>query len=819
MHRRSRSKSSSPGDAPRPRYSASPALIPTNGGDISSSTPSPPLSLPPSPARFATNGTTSIPFGQSMHSFNSQSAPSRGSSISLSNLGIGDRTKKRLSVTATSSRAAATAARSDDDRAAQESRYRITLIAWEKALDEDLDSVPWKRKHLMRLFSRCASESDYNSTGAGSFDMDLPLSLLPQEVLERLSSLLRRPLVRLGAESQRLAARFGRCSRHEVVLASKLVLPTALAEVGVQAAVRAYSLFGVSMQRFGYSKSARSGLSLPAGAFHRWMLDSGIARVVSECASLYLCAVVETLAVELFRRVVLNLNGDEDPSDEGQLNREVVERRISADSELWSLLQPHAYLVPSRQPRLPVISSSSNESPSSPLLAAVSSATPLSPRRAAEQPPAGAEAPVRLGSQPPETPPARGSSVARGDTDGSSTFARGTRPGSGRSSARRSVRASSRRLDAQPLVVTTVRSRSELVPLVARALYYLQPKQTAQNHVVLAPTALDSLFYFMSSARTRSQPAQSGYHARSTPFSVDVRAPEVLPGLGEWLRIILLLIEHRRSPVADEDDVRQAARLLLPGVDCMPRLLRLDEMQCVSQSLDAEKCAIQFQQDLAFRMLSCGRSDLIRDSIPLLGKLGVDSFNMQGLTPLMYAAASGDDAMVQLLLQANANPNVSVKIGEQKGWTALTFAVLHGHTAVVKDLLEFRANPEGSYMPSQENTTDTPLQLASAGGQLDIVGLLLAYGADPFVITLRSNMKSTAVNSQWWQGSGNSFALASSHGHRKVLKKLLAQPPPSTRSCDMLSLEEILAEGGLFLRQWPSVQKLVSSKLTQVSNK
>ena len=28
----------------------------------------------------------------------------------------------------------------------------------------------------------------------------------------------------------------------------------------------------------------------------------------------------------------------------------------------------------------------------------------------------------------------------------------------------------------------------------------------------------------------------------------------------------------------------------------------------------------------------------------------------------MYAAANGDDAMVQLLLQANANPNLSVRV-------------------------------------------------------------------------------------------------------------------------------------------------------------
>ena len=33
---------------------------------------------------------------------------------------------------------------------------------------------------------------------------------------------------------------------------------------------------------------------------------------------------------------------------------------------------------------------------------------------------------------------------------------------------------------------------------------------------------------------------------------------------------------------------------------------------------------------------------------------------VQGLSPLMYAAANGDEALIQLLLQAKANPNLAV---------------------------------------------------------------------------------------------------------------------------------------------------------------
>lgn len=55
------------------------------------------------------------------------------------------------------------------------------------------------------------------------------------------------------------------------------------------------------------------------------------------------------------------------------------------------------------------------------------------------------------------------------------------------------------------------------------------------------------------------------------------RAYVVLPPLVEWVRVASAHAEYRHALLIDKDDIMQAARLLLPGVDCPPRPIVSDE--------------------------------------------------------------------------------------------------------------------------------------------------------------------------------------------------------------------------------------------------
>ena len=161
----------------------------------------------------------------------------------------------------------------------------------------------------------------------------------------------------------------------------------------------------------------------------------------------------------------------------------------------------------------------------------------------------------------------------------------------------------------------------------------------------------------------------------------------------------------------------------------------------------------------------------------------VDAVNDYGVTPLSLACTNGSGSMIELLLNAGADPNdrvngqtalmLAANTGRvdavrallahgaeidatepERGQTALMWAVVEGHTEVVKLLLE-----SGADVQARSNNGFTPLLFAAREDHgLEMARILLANGAD---------LNETALD-----GSGV-LLVATVRGHAELIEFLL----------------------------------------------
>ena len=125
------------------------------------------------------------------------------------------------------------------------------------------------------------------------------------EMMQRVSFLLQRPLIRIAKEAQTLSSgRLNICTKHEIEAAFKAVLSRDLARSCQRACAKAVTLYSMSGDTLKQSKASRCGLHLSVGKFHRWMLAAQVSTRVHEFGAIYLTACVENLLEEIVLRAL-----------------------------------------------------------------------------------------------------------------------------------------------------------------------------------------------------------------------------------------------------------------------------------------------------------------------------------------------------------------------------------------------------------------------------------------------------------------------------------------------------------------------------------
>ena len=167
---------------------------------------------------------------------------------------------------------------------------------------------------------------------------------------------------------------------------------------------------------------------------------------------------------------------------------------------------------------------------------------------------------------------------------------------------------------------------------------------------------------------------------------------------------------------------------------------------------------LTFQREIETALWHATRSGNAKEVRAVLstGMVNIECMTDEDNTPLLIAVDKGHNDLVQLLLEAGANPNLPSTEFEKDRWTPLTVAAFRGDHDVAKLLIEAGGNvnmeardgkiplhlakgrkvvklllDEGSHLHKECASRNTPLHYASMVGRIDEVKYLLERGADP----------------------------------------------------------------------------------------
>lgn len=150
-----------------------------------------------------------------------------------------------------------------------------------------------------------------------------------------------------------------------------------------------------------------------------------------------------------------------------------------------------------------------------------------------------------------------------------------------------------------------------------------------------------------------------------------------------------------------------------------------------------------------------GSPEELRREVRVMG--GVSATDGHGLTPLDWAARTGQVDMIRELVREGADPDL--RDDGPNGWAPLHHAVHKGQLGAVRALLAAGAHVDAG---ASRSNGITPLMLACAQGEPEIVDALLAAGADPHA---RQGGDETVLT----------YAMTA--GNRRVIEALLQKAP------------------------------------------